>query len=92
MVLDKNVFIKRILPGSVLRRLTDAETAEERRPFEQRADRYPTLTWPRLIPIGGAPTEVVARVKTHGDWLSATETPQAVYKRRLRRDPDRATA
>ena len=54
MVLEKNVFIERILPGSILRELSEAEMAEYRRPFlEPGEDRRPTLTWPRQIPLGG---------------------------------------
>ena len=58
MILDRNLFVERVLPGSVLRKLTDAEMAEYRKPFEQREDRWPTLTWPREIPIAGEPADV----------------------------------
>src|ERR1700760_2029339 len=36
MILDRNMFIERVLPGSVLRKLTEAEMTEYRRPFLQR--------------------------------------------------------
>ena len=61
MILDRNLFVERVLPGSVLRKLTDAEMAEYRKPFEQREDRWPTLTWPREIPIAGEPADVPVR-------------------------------
>ncbi|MBN9014337.1 MAG: haloalkane dehalogenase, partial [Rhizobiales bacterium] len=60
MILDRNLFVERVLPGSVLRKLSDAEMAEYRKPFVQREDRWPTLTWPREIPIAGEPMDVVA--------------------------------
>ena len=48
MVLEKNIFVERILPGSVIRELTDDEMAVYRRPFSTRGEsRRPTLTWPR---------------------------------------------
>src|SRR6056297_4108559 len=54
MVLEKNLFVERVLPGSVLRGLTDEEMAVYRRPcLEPGEDRRPTLTWPRQIPIEG---------------------------------------
>ena len=54
MVLEKNVFVERVLPSAVLREMTDAEMAEYRRPFEVAGeDRRPTLTWPRQIPDRG---------------------------------------
>src|SRR5262249_30019143 len=34
MVLNKNMFVERILPGSILRKLADEEMAEYRRPFD----------------------------------------------------------
>ena len=59
MVLDQNVFVEGVLPGMVLRDLTDAEMAEYRRPFlEPDAGKRPTLTWPRQIPIAGEPADV----------------------------------
>ena len=33
MILEKNMFVERILPGSILRKLSDEEMAEYRRPF-----------------------------------------------------------
>ena len=74
MVLEKNVFVERVLPGSVLRGLTDAEMAVYRRPFEAPGeDRRPTLTWPRQIPLGGEPADVVAIVQAYADWLKTSE-------------------
>jgi len=55
MILDRNMFVDRVLPGSVLRKLTEAEMTEYRRPYLRREDRWPTLTWPRQIPISGEP-------------------------------------
>ncbi len=76
LILDKNVFIERILPGSVLRDLTDVEMAEYRRPFANRLDRYPTLTWPRSIPIAGEPPDVVQLVQNYADWLESSTVPK----------------
>ena len=76
MILDKNVFVERILPGSVLRDLTDAEMTEYRRPFLKRQDRYPTLTFPRQIPIEGQPEDVVEIVADYAAWLSTSEMPK----------------
>jgi len=78
LVLEKNVFVERVLPGSVLRGLTEAEMAVYRRPFQhQGEDRRPTLTWPRQIPLSGTPTDVVEIVQSYADWLStSTELPK----------------
>src|SRR5438477_11342416 len=64
MVLQKNIFVERILPGSVIRKLTDDEMNVYRRPFlEPGESRRPTLTWPREIPFDGEPADVDAIVR-----------------------------
>ena len=77
MVLNKNIFVERILPGSVIRKLTDEEMAEYRRPFANAGeDRRPTLTWPRQIPIEGQPADVAAVVEDYSAWLAKSDTPK----------------
>ena len=77
MVLEKNVFVERVLPGSVLRGLTEDEMKVYRRPFLNAGeDRRPTLTWPRQIPIAGEPAEVVALVQDYADWLAVSDIPK----------------
>lgn len=76
MILDRNLFVERVLPGSVLRKLSDAEMAEYRKPFVQREDRWPTLTWPREIPIAGEPADVVAIAAAYSQWLAASDVPK----------------
>ena len=74
MVLVKNVFVERVLPGSVLRKMTDEEMAVYRRPYEEEGEsRRPTLTWPRQIPIAGEPEDVVEIVQSYADWLAGSE-------------------
>lgn len=77
MVLDKNVFVERVLPGSVLRKMSDEEMAVYRRPFQNPGeDRRPTLTWPRQIPLDGEPADVVAIVADYSKWLQTSEVPK----------------
>lgn len=77
MVLTKNLFVEAILPASIMRKLSDEEMNEYRRPFASAGeDRRPTLTWPRQIPIEGEPADVVAIVQSYADWLSTSEIPK----------------
>jgi haloalkane dehalogenase len=73
MILDRNLFVERVLPGSVLRKLSEAEMAEYRRPFPGREDRWPTLTWPRQIPIAGEPADVVGIVEAYAQWMAQND-------------------
>jgi haloalkane dehalogenase len=76
MILDRNIFVERILPGSNIRKLSQEEMAEYRRPYLSREDRWPTLTWPRQIPIGGEPADVAAIMQGYSEWL-----PGSVFRK-----------
>lgn len=77
MVLQKNVFVERILPASIMRTLTDEEMARYRKRFAEPGEsRRPTLQWPREIPIGGEPADVVGIVDGYSKWLAESEIPK----------------
>jgi haloalkane dehalogenase len=77
MILDKNMFVERVLPASILRRLETAELEEYRRPFAgSREDRWPTLSWPREIPIDGEPAEVVELAAAYAEWMAENDIPK----------------
>ena len=77
MILEKNVFVERILPASVLRSLTDEEMAAYRCPYlEPGESRRPTLTWPREIPVDGEPADVVEIVGRYAEWLGVSDVPK----------------
>jgi haloalkane dehalogenase len=77
MVLDKNVFVERILPASVLRALMPEEMDRYREPFRHPGEsRRPTLTWPREIPIDGEPADVAAVVDAYAAWLARSPLPK----------------
>lgn len=77
LVLQQNFFVERILPAMVLRKLTDAEMEEYRRPFRNPGeDRRPTLTWPREIPIEGEPADVLEVIERNSAWLGTSQIPK----------------
>jgi haloalkane dehalogenase len=71
LVLQRNMFIEAVLPGSVMRGLGEEEMAHYRAPFSTPDDRQPTLNWPRQIPISGEPAEMVELVKSYGQWMAS---------------------
>ncbi len=74
MVLRNNVFIEQVLPGAVMRKLSDEEMANYRKPFlKPGEDRRPTLSWPRQIPLAGEPEDVVNIVNNYGAWLQQSD-------------------
>ncbi len=76
MVIGKNLFVEAVLPGSILRDLSEAEHDEYRRPFVEPEHRRPTLTWPREIPIEGEPADVTEIVESYGAWLATSDVPK----------------
>ena len=77
MILQKNMFVERVLPHSVIRKLDEEEMEVYRRPFASAGeDRRPTLTWPRMIPIDGEPTHMVKLVEDYGAWLAQNDLPK----------------
>ena len=81
MVLQNNYFIEEILPNAILRKLSDEEMAEYRRPFAEPGEsRRPTLTLPREIPIEGDPADVTAIVDAYADWLRTSNVPKLFLK------------
>ena len=77
MVLERNIFVERVLPGSTINGISDeAMEVYRRRYAEPGESRRPTLSWPREIPIEGEPPDVVALVAEYAEWLSQTQTPK----------------
>ena len=77
MVLENNLFVEGVLPGAVLRELTDEEMAVYRAPYSQPGEsRRPTLTWPRMIPAEGEPADVVETVERSAAWLAQSQVPK----------------
>ncbi|MDA9559078.1 haloalkane dehalogenase [Alphaproteobacteria bacterium] len=70
LILEKNIFVERILPSSIIRKLSDEEMSNYRKPFlKAGSDRQPTLSWPRQIPLNDEPTEVVDIVRKYSEFM-----------------------
>ncbi|MBW2279260.1 MAG: haloalkane dehalogenase [Deltaproteobacteria bacterium] len=77
MVIESNVFVENVLPGSVLRDLSDDEMNVYRRPYTAGGEsRRPTLTWPRQIPLDGEPADVTQIASDYAAWLSESPIPK----------------
>ncbi|MFP6779345.1 MAG: haloalkane dehalogenase [Alphaproteobacteria bacterium] len=76
LIIEKNIFVERVLPGSILRGLTEEEMNVYRRPFIKKEDRRPTLDWPNQIPIEGKPKEVVEVVNNYSSFFKKNDTPK----------------
>lgn len=77
IILNKNVFVERILPASVLDPLPPEVMEVYRRPYREPGEsRRPTLSWARQIPIDGEPADLVRMVEANQRWLEGPEVPK----------------
>jgi hypothetical protein len=87
------MFVERVLPNSVIRKLSEDEMAAYRKPFARAGeDRRPTLTWPRMIPIEGKPADVVKVVESYAAWLANADVPKLFHQCRSRFGSSRQAA
>jgi haloalkane dehalogenase len=76
LLIDQNVFIEKVLPGAVVRGLTEVEMDRYREPFKDPASREPVYRWPNELPIGGEPADVTEIVGAYNAWLQETDVPK----------------
>ncbi len=77
LVLEKNIFVERILLNDSADGFSEEEKAEYIRPFKEAGeDRRPTLTWPRQIPVEGEPQEVIDEVIKNGEFHKDSNIPK----------------
>jgi len=79
MILDENVFVERLLPGSIKRKLTDDEMAVYRSPFATPQSRLPTWRFPNEMPIEGHPADVYAALEDAHTALRASTYPKLLF-------------
>ena len=75
LILEQNQFVEQILPGSVIRGLTEEELDYYRAPYPTPESRWPTLQWPRELPAAGEPARNVEVVTRIGGWMQGTDVP-----------------
>jgi haloalkane dehalogenase len=79
MIVNQNVFVEKILPGMVVRGLTDKEMDVYRAPFLVPESRKPVWRWPNEIPIEGEPADVAVIVKANNVWVTGTSIPKLLF-------------
>ncbi len=77
LVLNQNIFIEQSIVRGTMRPFDEEEMTEYRRPYlEPGEGRRPMLSWPRELPIGGEPQEIVEMVESYAAWLATSEIPK----------------
>jgi haloalkane dehalogenase len=79
MIVDQHMFVERILPGAIVRSLSDAEMERYRAPYVDPPSRKPLWRWPNELPIAGEPADVVAAVVAYNQWLQESDIPKLLF-------------
>src|SRR5918996_58983 len=79
LIVNKNFFVEQILPGGILRNLTEEEMNQYREPYKIVESRKPVWVWPNEIPIGAKPADVNKIVIDYNKWLQETELPKLLF-------------
>ena len=76
LIVNQNAFIERVLPGAILRKLSEEEMNRYREPFLEPKSRKPIWKWPNEIPIAGEPADVTAVVDDYNAKLQKSDLPK----------------
>lgn len=79
LILEDNVFIERVLPGSIMRQLSEAELDVYRAPFDKPETRRPVWRLPNELPVAGEPADVWAILEKAHAALRDSHYPKMLF-------------
>ena len=79
MIIEGNAFVERVLPGSVVRKLSEEEMAVYRAPFATPESRKPTWRLPNELPIAGEPADVNEMLEQAHHALASSRYPKLLF-------------
>lgn len=79
MVKRGNLFIKKMLPDMIVRKLAKEEMDYYSAPYPDAKSRKPLHRWPQDLPIKGKPAFSAKRLKDYSKWLTETEIPKLCF-------------
>jgi haloalkane dehalogenase len=74
-----NMFLTRLVPQMIVRKLSVAETDYYRVPFKTIQSRKPVRQWPCEIPIDGQPSDVHEMMSNYSQKLQESELPKILF-------------
>lgn len=79
MIMDANIFVEKVLPGSIVRTLTPEEMQAYRTPFPTPASRLPIWRFPNEIPIEGSPLDTWKIIEDAHTALRHSTYPKLLF-------------
>jgi haloalkane dehalogenase len=79
MILENNTFVEEVLPGGIVRKLTEEEMSVYRAPFATPESRRPTWRFPNELPIAGTPADVNSTLEQAHQALAQSSYPKLLF-------------
>ena len=79
LLIEENAFLKILLPGAVVRKLSPEEQACYDAPFPDTKSREPVYRWPNELPIEGFPEDVHKLAVRYHEWLLQSDVPKLLF-------------
>jgi len=76
LIVENNVMIEQVLPGSVMRKLTETEMNYYREPFRTQRDRLPIMAFINELPVAGVPGAITSLVSNYCEKLKRSSIPK----------------
>ena len=74
-----NMFLKKVLPDSMIRKLSKEEFDYYLKPYPTISSRKPVRVWPLELPISGKPGRVYEKIAAYNKWLTETDIPKLCF-------------
>ena len=79
MVKSGNLFIKKMLPDMIVRKLVKEEMDYYAGPYPNARSRKPLHRWPQDVPVKGKPEFGAKKLGNYARWLKKTEIPKLCF-------------
>jgi haloalkane dehalogenase len=86
MVVNKNMFMNLVIPGGIVRKLSQEEMDCYKESFSDPASRTPLWRWPQELPIEEDPADVTDIVEKYGIKLKQSDLPKLLLHATMPQD------
>lgn len=79
MISVANMFVKKLLPDMIIRKLSKEEIDYYEMPFPTITSRKAIRVWPIEVPLDGNPKHTYEIIKAYGEWLKESSIPKLFF-------------
>ena len=79
MISVANMFVKKMIPDMIVRKLSKEEFEHYKEPYPTIASRKPVRVWPTEVPLDGKPKHTYEVIKSYSEWLLKSDIPKLFF-------------